>query len=151
MATIAKGASTGGSAAYALRMFAVMLGVFFLFNGIGKLSWFLDGGVLADRLDQWLAGAHLASRWYIENLKPGIPLFARLVPAGEIAVGVALVLGFWTRLAALVGLLMVANFHVAQGLMFSTQILTDGVGLPVLGGLLALGIAGDRLPLSVSK
>ena len=74
-----------------------------------------------------------------------------MVPAGEIAVGAALAVGFWTRLAAWVGLLMVANFHVAQGLVFSMGILTDGVGLPVLGGLLALGIAGDRLPFSVSK
>ena len=33
----------------------------------------------------------------------------------------------------------------------SGEFLTDGVGFPVVGGLLALTIAGTRLPFSVSK
>jgi hypothetical protein len=33
----------------------------------------------------------------------------------------------------------------------SGEFLTDGVGFPVVGGLLALAIAGTRLPFSLSK
>jgi uncharacterized membrane protein YphA (DoxX/SURF4 family) len=149
---IAKAASIGGSTGYALRLLALAMGVFFIFNGLDKLPWFLDSNILAERLDGWQASAHPASRWYVENIAaPGVPLFARIVPLAELAAGAALVFGFWTRLAAAMALLMVANFHVARGLFFSTEILTDGVGLPVLGALLTLAITGTRLPFSVSK
>lgn len=152
MAITTKGASTGGASAYVLRILAVMLGAFLIFNGLDKLSWFLDSSILDERLDGWLASAAPASQWYIETVaKPGVPLFARVVPIAELSAGTALIVGFWTRLAALMALAMVANFHLARGLFFSGEFLTDGVGFPVLGALLALAIAGTRLPFSVSK
>ena len=142
----------GGTSGYALRVLALAIGVFFIFNGLDKLPWFLDSSILSERLDGWRASAHPASRWYVDNIAvPGVPMFARVVPLAELAAGAALVLGFWTRLAATMALLMVVNFHIARGLVFSTEILTDGVGLPVLGSLLALAIAGGRLPFSLSK
>ncbi len=148
----AKGGSTGGTSAYALRILALMLGAFFVSNGVDKLSWFLDSSILAGRLDGWLASAAPPSQWYIETVaRPGVPLFARVVPIAELAAGAALIVGFWTRLAAFMALAMVANFHLARGLFFSGEFLTDGVGFPVLGALLALAIAGARLPFSVSK
>jgi uncharacterized membrane protein YphA (DoxX/SURF4 family) len=129
-----------------------MLGAFLVFNGIDKLSWFLDSSILAGRLDGWLASAAPASRWYLETVAmPGVPLFARVVPIAELAAGAALIVGFWTRLAAFMALAMVVNFHLARGLFFSGEFLTDGVGFPVLGALLALTIVGTRLPFSVSK
>lgn len=152
MATSLKGRSTGGAPAYALRILALMLGAFFVFNGIDKLSWFLDSSILAERLDGWLASAAPPSQWYIETVaRPGVPLFARVVPIAELAAGAALIVGFWPRLAAFMAFAMVANFHVARGIFFSRDFLTDGVGLPVLGALLALAIADARLPFSVSK
>ena len=148
----AKGGSTGGASAYALRILALMLGAFLVFNGLDKLSWFLDSSILAGRLEGWLASAAPESRWYIETVAmPGVPIFARVVPIAELAAGAALIVGFWTRLAAFMALAMVANFHLARGLFFSVEFLTDGVGFPVLGALLALAIAGARLPFSVSK
>jgi uncharacterized membrane protein YphA (DoxX/SURF4 family) len=138
--------------AYALRALALMLGAFFIFNGLDKLSWFLDSSILDERLDGWLASATPVSRWYIETVaRPGVPLFARVVPIAELAAGTALVVGFWTRVAAFTALAMVANFHVARGLFFSREFLTDGVGFPVLGALIALAIAGSRLPFTLSK
>lgn len=152
MASTGKGGSTGGAPAYALRILALMLGAFFIFNGIGKLSWLLDSSILAERLDGWLASAAPASRWYIETVaRPAVPIFARVVPLAELAAGAALIAGFWTRLAAFMALAMVVNFHVARGLFFSADFLTDGLGFPVLGALLALAIGGARLPFSVSK
>jgi len=144
--------SGGGSGALALRLLGLSLGLFFVFNGLDKVSWLFDSGILAERFDGWLENAPPAVRWYIETLAaPGVPLFARLVPVAELAAGAALILGFWTRLAAFLSLMMVANFNFARGMFHSGEILTDGVGFPVLGGLLALAIAGSRLPFSVSK
>lgn len=154
MAMTMKGQSTGGGrgGAYGLRALALMLGVFFLFNGLGKLAWFADSSILAQQLQGWLQDAAPSTRWYLDTVAaPGVPLFARVVPLAELSTGVALILGFWTRLVAALACLMVANFHFARGLFYDEAFLIDGVGLPVLGGLLALALGGSRLPFSVSK
>jgi uncharacterized membrane protein YphA (DoxX/SURF4 family) len=73
------------------------------------------------------------------------------VPLGEMLGGLALVAGFWTRLAAGCAFLMVLNFQLAQGAMFHVAYLTDATGLPYLTALLGLTFGGGRLPLSISK
>ena len=91
------GQLTGGGrgGAYGFRVLALMLGVFFVFNGLDKLAWFADSSILAQRLDGWLQGAAPSTRWYLETVAaPGVPLFARLVPLAELSTGLALILGF---------------------------------------------------------
>jgi uncharacterized membrane protein YphA (DoxX/SURF4 family) len=128
------------------------LGVFLLFEGIGKLSWFADAGRLLQSLNGWLEKAPAASHWYLEHVAiPGAPLFARLVPMGELAAAVALLLGVRTRLAAVLALLMVLNFHLASGTLFRYEFLTNGYALPVLGGLAGLALHRGRLPWSLGK
>ena len=154
MATAVKGRSVAktatGAAGTGLRVLAMFLGVFLIFEGLGKLAWFTDSAPLQGTLQGWLKDAPPTTRWYLETFAiPGVPMFARLVPFGELAAGTALVLGFWTRLAATFAFLMVLNFHVASGAIFQYRFLTNGFGLPVLGGLLALAVGGSRLPWSV--
>ena len=152
MATLQKGKPAGGACAAGLRTLAFMLGLFFIFMGVDKLAWLLDSGILTDRLDGWMQDAAPSTRWYIDTIaRPGVPLFARLVPLAELSMGTALILGFWTRLTASLALLMVVNFHIARGFFYEWEFLTDGAGFPVLGALLALVIGASRLPLSVSK
>jgi uncharacterized membrane protein YphA (DoxX/SURF4 family) len=129
----------------------VAVGVFLLFQGLQKLPWLIDAGPLDRQLAGWLAAATPASRWYLERLLPGMPIFGRLVPLGEICAGLALVAGFWTRLAAGLAFLMVLNFQVASGAIFRPSFVMQPNALPVLGALLGLAIGGSRLPLSVSK
>ena len=76
-------------------------------------------------------------------------MFARLVPLGEFAVAVALLLGVRTNVAAMVSLFMVLNFHLATSAFSSWEFLRDASGPPVIGALLALAIAGRRLPFSL--
>jgi uncharacterized membrane protein YphA (DoxX/SURF4 family) len=71
-----------------------------------------------------------------------VPIFARLVPLGEIVSGVALVAGFWTPLFAFVAFFMALNFQFASGALFKYSFLTSGYGLPVLGSTLALALTG---------
>ena len=93
---------------YALRILSLALGVFFLFEAIGKLSWFASSSVLRERLVEWVDAAPALSRTYIQTIcLPGVEVFARLVPLGEFSVAVAFLLGGYTRLAAALGLLMV--------------------------------------------
>jgi uncharacterized membrane protein YphA (DoxX/SURF4 family) len=141
-----------GAGATGLRVLAVFLGVFLIFEGLGKLAWLGSSAALGEQLQGWLKSAPPSSRWYLETIAiPGLPLFARLVCLGELAAGAALVIGFWTRLAALLAFLMVLNFHFASGRLFQYAFLTNGYGLPVLGGLLALALGARALPFAVKN
>jgi uncharacterized membrane protein YphA (DoxX/SURF4 family) len=131
-----------------LAILRILLGVFFVFEGIGKLRWFTDTSILAASFADWsnAAAAGSASAWYLSHIAvPGLPIFARLVPLAEIFGGLALVVGFWTPLVALLAFFMVVNIHVASGALFKYSFLTNGYGLPVLGSTLALAIGGVRL------
>lgn len=137
---------------WGLTILRLCLGVFFLFEGIGKLGWLASSAVLSGRLNEWLASAGRWNRAYLETVcLPGVEVFARLVPLGEFAVAAAFLLGGYTRAAAWLALLMVLNFHFASGVIFEYGYLTNGYGPPVLGGLLALAIGGSALPLSLRK
>jgi uncharacterized membrane protein YphA (DoxX/SURF4 family) len=142
----------GNRQALGLTILRVSLGVLFLFQGLGKLGWFTSSAVLRDTLTTWMETAGPLSRAYIESVcLPGVEIFSRVVPLGELSTGIALILGFYTRPAALLALLMVLNFHFAMGLIFKFAWLTNGYGPPVVGGLLALAIGGASLPFSVKK
>ena len=92
------------------------------------------------------------ARWYLDTIAiPGAPVFARVVLLSELSAGTALILGFQVRLAAMLALVMVINFHVAADVIFRYSYLTNAFGPPVLGGLLALAIGGVRLPFSLSR
>jgi uncharacterized membrane protein YphA (DoxX/SURF4 family) len=142
----------GRGQAWGLAALRLCLGTFFLFQAISKIGWFASSAVLRSRFAEWVESVPAISRAYINNVcLPGVEVFARLVPLGEFSVAVAFLLGGYTRLAAVLALLMVLNFHFASGVMFQYSYLTNGYGLPVLGGLLALAIGGVGLPLSVKR
>ena len=135
-----------------LAILRIFVGIFFVFEGIGKIRWFTDTSLLAGQLAGWLHAVPPASlsHQYLERVAiPGAPIFARLVPLGEIVSGLALVAGVWTPLFALVAFFMALNFQFASGALFAYGFLTSGYGLPVLGSTLALAIGGVRLPWSM--
>ena len=141
-----------GSGAGGLRVLSVFMGAFLVSMGYGKLGWLTDSSILVAELRNWWGSAPALSRWYIDTVAiPGAPVFARLVLFGELASGAALLAGFRVRLAAGVALLMVLNFHATMGVLFQWAYLTNGYGLPVVGGLAALAIGARRLPFSVSR
>jgi YVTN family beta-propeller protein len=125
----------------------ILLGTFFLFEGLDKAAWVTNPSLLVtNSLQDWARTGVPISRWYVETICiPGAPVFARLVFLGEVATGVALILGLWTRLAAAVAFVMVLNIHFAHSTIFRFGFLSQGDGLPVLGGLLALAIGGKDM------
>jgi uncharacterized membrane protein YphA (DoxX/SURF4 family) len=135
-----------------LALIRIFLGVFFVFEAMGKLTWLLDSQPLVERLNGYLAQATVFNRGYLEGFAlPYAWLLARLVMLGELATGIALVLGVWTRIAAAAAFLMVLNIHVGSGALFQYRFLTNGYGLPVLGPLLGLAIGGKALPWSLKR
>jgi uncharacterized membrane protein YphA (DoxX/SURF4 family) len=135
-----------------LAILRVCIGIFFIFEGIGKIRWFTDTSLLAAQLRGW-AQAMPAGSWshaYLERVAmPYSSIFARLVPLGEITSGVALVAGVWTPFFALVAFFMALNFQFGSGALFKYGFFTSGYGLPVLGSTLALAFGGVRLPWSI--
>jgi uncharacterized membrane protein YphA (DoxX/SURF4 family) len=135
-----------------LAVLRVCIGIFFIFEGIGKIRWFTDTSLLTAQLRGW-AQAMPAASWshaYLERVAiPYASIFARLVPLGEITSGVALVAGFWTPFFALVAFFMALNFQFGSGALFKYGFFTSGYGLPVLGSTLALAFGGVRLPWSI--
>ena len=134
---------------HGLAVLRILIGIFLLFEGIDKLPWLLDSSILAGRLAGYLASATPLNRPDLELMIPGIDVFARLVVLGELAAGLALIVGVLTRTAAALSLVMVLNFHVASGAIFVYALLTNGYGLPVVGSLLALALAARKLPWSL--
>ena len=143
---LAPGQKPGGGRAQAaaLVVLRVLLGVFMFFFGLDKASWLLDATPLTTQLSSWLLEAPPASRWYLERMIPGAPVFARAVPLGAMLGGLALALGIWTRIAAAMSLVVVLSLQLGAGSMFRYAYLMDASGLPLVGGLLALIIGGDR-------
>ena len=139
-----RGSAAGGRAqVVALLLLRVFVGVFMLFFGLDKASWLVDATPFATQLASWLPDAPAASRWYLERIIPGAPVLARAVPLGAMVGGIALALGFWTRIAAAVSLVVVLSLQLGAGSMFRYAYLMDASGLPLVGGLLALVIGGE--------
>ena len=128
-----------------LTVLRICIGVFFIFEGIGKIRWLTDSSILSAQFAEWSQAAASGSlmQMYLQRVAvPGVAIFARLVPLGELSCGLALVAGFWTPLAAFLAFFMALNFQIASGAAFEYSFLTSGYGLPVLGSTLALALAG---------
>ncbi len=135
----------------ALRILAVLLGVFFLATSVNKLPWLTQPSLLTARFERWLPDASPYAMYYLRSVAiPASDIFARLVPAAEFLTGLALISGVSIRVASLLSLFMVVNFHVATSAFSSWAFLRDGTGLPVLGALMALSIGGNNLPFSIT-
>lgn len=135
-----------------LTLLRFLLGVFFLCEGLGKLRWLLDPSLLSQQLATWehsVPSGSISAQYLQHVASPFAAIFARLVPVAEIGAGVAMIVGFWTALFAFLAFVMVVNFHIASGAIFRYGFLTNGYGLPVLGGTLALALGGVRLPWSI--
>ena len=134
-----------------LLVIRVAVGVYLFFVGLSKASWLLDSTPWANQLSLWLTDATPLSRWYLDRIMPGAPIFARVIPLAEMIGGLALAVGFWTRLAALLCLVMVLNVQLAAAAMFKYSYLADASGFPLVGALLGLMIGGAKLPLSLRR
>src|SRR5688572_6589354 len=144
LGTVAQKASGGRAQILALAILRACVGVFMFFYGLDKASWLLDATPLAAQLSSWLLDAPPASRWYLERIIPGAPVFARVVPLAAMLGGIALASGFWARIAAAVSLVVVLSLQLAAGSMFRYSYLMDASGLPLVGGLLALLVGGTN-------
>jgi thiosulfate dehydrogenase [quinone] large subunit len=96
-----------------------------LFGDGAPVQGMVGGAIASEGTPGWYA-------WFLENIvQPNASLFATLVALGELAVGLGLLVGLLTGIAAFGGVFMNANFVLAGAL-------GSNPALIILGALLAL-------------
>jgi NADH dehydrogenase len=115
--------------------------IFFLYSGYTKIEngWLTSSERLEKSLSSLEHNAPPASRWYIEHIGiPGVGLWTKLIPLGEAALGVSLLLGLLVRLSTFIGILTVLNFHLTNGTLLSVGFLGNPWAILVIASLLVL-------------
>ncbi len=103
-----------------LALFRLYAGAFWLLHGIPKFTQSQDfmppTGFMPDFVNNAIAHT---SGWYhgflLDTVLPNVSLFAELVRLGEVVTGALLVLGAFTRLGGLIGVLLALNYITAKG------------------------------------
>jgi uncharacterized membrane protein YphA (DoxX/SURF4 family) len=117
------------------------VGLFFVYLGYTKIQtgWLTSSERLEKSLSNFEQNARPGSRWYIEHVgKPWVDLWSRLITLGETALGISLILGLLVRLSTFVGILVVLNFHLTNGTLFSISFLGNASAILLVASLLVL-------------
>jgi uncharacterized membrane protein YphA (DoxX/SURF4 family) len=130
-----------------LALLRIAAGVSLFAAGLHKLQWFTHPP-LDQRFLEWSqhpANAMVAKYLHFVSNHPSI--LSRMVVMGELGLGLLLIIGFLTPLAALLAFFMVLNFQFGGGSMFSLNYITGQSGLAYLliYPVLLLGRAGTTL------
>jgi uncharacterized membrane protein YphA (DoxX/SURF4 family) len=122
-----------------IAFFRIAVGIFFLSQGLTKLEWLSSSEFLKTNLERFAVNANPVTISYHHYIaQPGIEAWTRLIPTGEILLGVSLILGLMTRTSLIAALGLVANYHITNGKLFSTQFFSDPHALLLLASLLML-------------
>lgn len=132
---------------FVLALLRIATGAALLAPGLHKLAW-IGNPTLDAQLKLWTAAQHntLVLK-YLTFMLAHASVLARVVVAGELMLGVLLILGFLTPVAAALAFLMIANFHFASGAMLSMDYVTgqDGLVFLLIFPVLLVGRAGLAL------
>jgi len=130
-----------------LGLLRIAAGISLFTSGLQKLSWFANPP-LQQKFAEWAAHpANASVSSYLAFVSEHPALFSRMVAAGELGLGLLLIAGFLTPLAALLAFFMVLNFQFASSQLFSIAYLRGQSGLVYLlvYPVLFFGRAGTSL------
>ena len=119
--------------------FRIAIGLFFLAQGLNKLEWYSSSEFLRTSLDRYAVSPPALTSFYQTHVAyPGIEAWSRMIPTGEMLIGVALILGLLTQPTLIIAILLVLNLHLANGNLFSTQFISNPFALVLLSSLIVL-------------
>ncbi len=119
--------------------FRIAIGLFFLAQGLNKLDWYSTSEFLRTSLDRYSQSPPALTSFYQKHVAyPGIEAWSRMIPTGEMLIGVALILGLLTQPTLIIALLLVLNYHLASGNLLSTQFFFNPYALVLLSSLVVL-------------
>ncbi|HTY10455.1 MAG TPA: DoxX family protein [Bacteroidota bacterium] len=117
----------------------IAIGVFFIAQGLNKLNWYTTSEFLRTSLDRYAQNPPPAALWYQQHVAyPGIEAWSRMIPTGEMLIGVALVLGLLTRAALIAAIALVVNYQLTSGTLFAFSFFANPYALVVLSCLFFL-------------
>ena len=113
----------------------------FLQIGIEKYheGWLTSSEHLAGSLTKYQENAAGAQRTYLDLVAvPYAGAWSRAIIVGECLLGASLLLGLLVRLSTFLGIIMVLNFHAANGNLFSLNFFGSPWAALLVAGLLVL-------------
>ncbi len=111
---------SSGTYAFWLALLRLYTGAFWLMHGIPKFTQSQDfmppNGVMQQFVNSAVANTHGPYQQFLTNVVlPHAWIFAELVRIGEVITGCLLLLGFFTRAGAVIGMLLALNYLTAKG------------------------------------
>jgi thiosulfate dehydrogenase [quinone] large subunit len=129
----------------ALVLLRVYLGAIFVTAALPKVQQDFTPGLIGFVQQVGLERGHPFYQPFLERVVlTNAPFFAALVTWSELLVGVALVLGLFTRFAAAAALVLALNYMFAKGAWFWTPSSNDAAFVAIALALL-IGAAGRTL------
>ncbi len=130
----------------AIQLFIIRLalGALMLHGGFEKYQegWLRNSAPLQASLESFQQHASAYQLRYLESVAlPYASLWSKLICAGELALGVSLLLGCLVRLSTLVGMVYVLNLYAANGTLFSLSFFASPWSALLFSALLALFLA----------
>ena len=113
----------------------------FLSLGIDKYheGWLTNSEHLRESLNNYHNNASNAQLAYLNYVAiPYAGVWSKLIVAGELLLGVSLLLGLLVRCSTALGILMVLNFHAANGNLFLMSFFSSPWAALLLAGLLVV-------------
>lgn len=103
-----------------LAIVRIVTGAIWLVHGIPKFThperFMPPNGIIVTYVQQGLSKTVGPYHDFLANVvQPNLPIFAELVRIGEVAVGLSLFWGLFSRLGGLFGVVLAANYVVAAG------------------------------------
>ena len=134
------------SASIGIATLRLWCGAWFLLMASLKLPVWGPDADWAERFAAWFetvasTGAHPAYRGFLKVLLPHATAVSYVIAGAEIAIGVAFVLGFFTRAACAGAILLYANYWLATARLGYTAI-APSLTIAVTAACLWLGEAG---------
>lgn len=123
--------------AFWLALFRIYAGAFWLMHGIPKFTHSSDfmppGGMMTGFLNNAITHTSGPYQWFLTSVVlPNAGLFAELVRLGEVMTGLLLLLGLFTRVGAVIGILLSLNYLTASGDFSHMSVLLSGLNFAAL-------------------
>ena len=120
----------------------IAIGIFFVAQGLNKLEWYTSSEFLRTSLDHYANNATPITVWYQNHIAyPGVEAWSRMIPTGEMLIGVALILGLLTKPTLIIALAYVVNLHLANGSLFSLSFFSNPYALVLVSCLIFLFVS----------
>jgi uncharacterized membrane protein YphA (DoxX/SURF4 family) len=133
-----------------ISVLRIYVGYYLLWQGFRKFQRNFPKGDWVGRQIGDVASLDLFP-WYkkflLDYVMPHQELFGYLVMIGELAVGACLLLGFFTRFSALVGLVLLINYYLGPGMARGGVTLAEQQTLIVVLAIFVLSNPGRTLGL----